>query len=100
MEWLGLAVAPLCFAGFCGMALSMDRHHREAAGGPCPASLRRKLRRLSLAVFGLAAALAITGRGIGVIGGVLAASLSAGAVVAILNLRPRLLARLLPPAGR
>lgn len=100
MEWLGLAVAPLCFAGFCAMALSMDRHHREAAGGPCPSGLRRKLRRLSLSLLGLAAATAIAGREIGVVAGVLGASLAAGAVVGLLNLRPQLLARLLPPGGR
>ena len=100
MEWLGLAVAPLCLAAFCAMALSMDRHHRDAAGGPCPASLRRKLRRLALALFGLAAATAISGRGIGLVAGVLGASLSAGVVVGVLNLRPQLLARLLPPGGR
>lgn len=100
MEWLGLAITPLCLAGFCAMALSMDRHHREAVGGPCPAGLRRKLRRLALVLFGLAAATAVAGRGIGLVAGVLGASLSAGVVVVVLNLRPQLLARLSPPRGR
>ena len=100
MEWLGFAAAPLCFAGFCAMALSMDRHHRDAAGGPCPASLRRKLRRLALALFLIAAAAAIAGGGIGVVCGLLGASLAAGAVVGILSLRPQLLAGLLLAGGR
>lgn len=96
MEWLGFAIAPLWFAGFCARALSMDRHHREVAGGPCPASLRRRLRRLSLGLFVLAAAIAVAGRGIGIVAGVLSAAAAAGAVVGILSLRPHLLARLLP----
>jgi uncharacterized protein DUF3325 len=97
MEWLGLAIAPLCFAGCCAMALSMDRHHRDVAGGPCPLSLRRRLRRLSLALFVLAATTAIAGRGVGMVAGVLSAGVAAGLVVGVLALKPRLLARLLPP---
>lgn len=96
MEWLGLAIAPLCFAAFCAQALSMDRHHRDIAGGPCPASLRRRLRRLSLVLFMLAASTAVAGRGIGIVAGVLSTATAAGAVVGVLSLRPRLLARLLP----
>ena len=95
MEWLGLAIAPLCFAGFCARALSMDRHHRDVAGGPCPADLRRRLRRLSLVLFMSAASTAVAGGGIGVVAGVLSAATAAGAVVGVLSLRPRLLARLL-----
>lgn len=96
MEWLGLAIAPLCFAAFCAQALSMDRHHRDIAGRPCPASLRRRLRRLSLVLFMLAASTAVAGRGIGIVAGVLSTATAAGAVAGVLSLRPRLLARLLP----
>jgi hypothetical protein len=94
MAWLGLAIAPLCFAGFGAMALSMDRHHRDLTGAPCPAGLRRRLRRQSLVVFALAAATAILGRGIGIVAGVLGASLAAAAVVGVLSLWPQLLARI------
>jgi hypothetical protein len=94
MAWLGLAIAPLCFAGFGAMALSMDRHHRDLTGAACPAGRRRKLRRLSLVVFVLAAATAILGRGIGIVAGALGASLAAAAVVGVLSLRTQLLTRL------
>jgi hypothetical protein len=77
------------------MAMSMDRHHRDAVGGPCPEPLRRKLRRLSRGLLLTAAATAVTGRGIGVVTGVLSASLAAAAVVGVLGLRPQILARVM-----
>lgn len=95
MEWIGFLVGPLCFAGFAAMAMSMDRHHREAAGEPCPKPLRRRLRRQGWSLLLTAAATAVIGRGIGIVDGVLTASLAAAAVVGVLGLRPRLLARLM-----
>jgi hypothetical protein len=101
MAGLGLLVAPLCFAGFGAMALSMDRHHRDAAGAPCPPPLRPRLRRLGWGLLLTAAAAAVTDGAVGVVAGVLQAGLAAAGVVGLLVLRPRLLARVLavPTAG-
>jgi len=95
MGWLGFVIAPLCFAGFAAMAMSMDRHHRDAAGGPCPAPLRRRLRRLAWSFLATAAAIALIGRSVGIVAGVLSASMAAAAVAGLLGVRPRVLARLL-----
>lgn len=91
MEWLGLATTPLCFAAFCAAALSMDRHHRQATGGACPADRRKRLRALSAAGLALAAALSAAGGGIGFVTGVLGAGVAAAAVMGVLVLRPGLL---------
>lgn len=101
MGSLGLVIAPLCFAGFAAMAMSMDRHHRAAAGGPCPKPRRRTLRRMSWSLLAAAAVIALTGRSVGIVAGVLSASMAAAAVVGLLGVRPRVLARLMAiPAGR
>lgn len=96
MEFLGFAAAPLCFVAFAAAALSMDRHHRQVAGSACPAPLRGHLRALSAALLVLAAVVSTLGGGISFVTGVLGAGVAAGAVVGVLNLRPRLLRQLLP----
>jgi hypothetical protein len=95
MAWLGFMIAPLCFAGFAAMAMSMDRHHRDAVGGPCPGPLRGRLRRLGWSLLATAAAIALIGHSVGIVVGVLSASMAAAAVVGVLGLRPRVLARLM-----
>jgi hypothetical protein len=99
MELLGLAAAPLCFAAFVAAALSMDRHHRQVMGGPCPLDMRRRLRLISIVCFALAAAIAVVGGSVAFVAGVLGAGAAAGVVVGVLNLRPRLLRPLVRGAG-
>ncbi len=99
MELVGIAAAPLCFAAFMAAALSMDRHHRQVMGGPCPADIRRRLRLISIVAFALAAALTVLGGSVAFVAGVLGAAAAAGAVVGVLNLRPQLLRPLVRSAG-
>ena len=96
MQFLGFAAAPLCFLAFAAAALSMDRHHRQVVGGACPPPLRGHLRAFSTALIALAVVISTLGGGISFVTGVLSAGVAAGALVGVLNLRPRLLGRLLP----
>ena len=84
---------------FVAAALSLDRHHRQVMGGPCPADMRRRLRLISIAGFALAAALAVLGGSVAFVAGVLGAGAAAGTGVGLLNLRPQLLRPLVRTAG-
>ncbi|MFC3376102.1 DUF3325 domain-containing protein [Rugamonas sp. CCM 8940] len=44
----------LCYAGMTGLALALDRHHRQLRGGDCPARLGMLLRAVSAALLLLA----------------------------------------------
>lgn len=80
----------LCFAGFGALALSLDRHHRDALGGRVPESRTLPLRLAGWALLALsfAAAVALEGWNFGSVQWVGALTGAALLVVALLSYRP------------
>lgn len=86
----------LCYAGFTGLCLSMDRHHAELLGYK-PTARRRLGLRLGgwlLLVLALWAAVANAGWSLGLVQWFAVLMLSAGLLVWLLPYQPRLALRL------
>ena len=80
----------LCFSGFGALALSLDRHHRDALGGRVPTgrALPLRLGGWGLLAASLAAAVALEGWNFGPVQWVGALTGAALLVVALLSYRP------------
>ncbi|MGV7030423.1 DUF3325 domain-containing protein [Methylobacterium symbioticum] len=80
----------LCFAGFGALALSLDRHHRDALGGRVPAGriVPQRLGGWALILLSLAAAVALEGWNFGPVQWIGALTGAALLVVALLSYRP------------
>lgn len=80
----------LCFAGFGALALSLDRHHRDALGGRVPAAriLPQRLGGWGLILLSLAAAVMLEGWNFGPVQWIGALTGAALLVVALLSYRP------------
>jgi len=80
----------LCFAGFAALALSLDRHHRDALAGRVPAGrvLPMRLAGWALLALSLTAAIAWEGWNFGPVQWIGALTSAALLVVLVLSYRP------------